>query len=140
MKPPRIGGYVNPHQDNTYIMSSPASTIGFWVAIDDATIENACMFGIPGSHKHGTKKYWRKTEQGMAHTGEDEYDTDGAVCLEAKAGTVVFFHGDFIHWSGINTSKQERHAYTLHIVETENTTWRSDNWLQRDDFNIMKLD
>mgnify|MGYP000285971492 CR=1 FL=1 len=50
-KSPKIGGEVNPHQDSTYIISNPLSCRAMWVALDDATQENGCMWGIPGSHK-----------------------------------------------------------------------------------------
>jgi len=40
------------HADNTYIISEPKLTcIGIWVALADATKENGCMYGFPGSHK-----------------------------------------------------------------------------------------
>lgn len=50
-KNPKIGGEVPKHTDHTYIMSSPSSCIGIWVALEDATKENGCMWGYPGSHK-----------------------------------------------------------------------------------------
>ena len=38
-KPPRIGGEVVCHQDSTYIYTEPESCIGFWFALEDATVE-----------------------------------------------------------------------------------------------------
>jgi phytanoyl-CoA hydroxylase len=39
-KNPGVGGEVISHQDGTYLFTEPASTIGFWIALDDATHEN----------------------------------------------------------------------------------------------------
>lgn len=43
------------HTDNTYIISEPKlSCIGMWVALEDATRENGCMFAFPRSHLTST--------------------------------------------------------------------------------------
>jgi len=55
-KPPNIGGEVVCHQDSTYIYTEPESCVGFWFALEDATIENGCMHFIPGGHKLPLKK------------------------------------------------------------------------------------
>ena len=50
-KNPAIGGEVEPHVDNTYLISSPKlSILGLWIALHDANVENGCLWGIPGSH------------------------------------------------------------------------------------------
>ena len=38
-KQPKIGGEVVCHQDSTFLYTEPESAVGFWVAIEDATIE-----------------------------------------------------------------------------------------------------
>jgi ectoine hydroxylase-related dioxygenase (phytanoyl-CoA dioxygenase family) len=75
----------------------------------------------------------------MVMSNETQPSTDGGVCLPADAGTIVYFDGNFVHWSGLNTSARSRHAYTLHVVETHETTWKPENWLQRDDFVVLDL-
>ena len=52
-KQPAIGGKVVAHQDSTFVYTSPPSCIGFWVALEDASIENGCLMAIPGSHCAG---------------------------------------------------------------------------------------
>ncbi len=43
---------VVPHQDATYLYMEPSlKMIGFWIALEDATLENGCLSFIPGSHK-----------------------------------------------------------------------------------------
>lgn len=50
LKPPRVGGEVKTHQDSTFLDASPDSLLGFWIPLQDATLENGCLWGIPGSH------------------------------------------------------------------------------------------
>jgi len=56
-KNPKIGAEVVPHTDNTYLITNPLSTMGIWIALHDANIENGCLWGIPGSHKKPTSYF-----------------------------------------------------------------------------------
>jgi phytanoyl-CoA hydroxylase len=50
LKPPKVGGKVNIHQDSTYLYGEPDTLLGFWIPLQDATISNGCLWGLPGSH------------------------------------------------------------------------------------------
>lgn len=50
-KQPEIGGAVPPHQDSTFLYTNPPSAVGFWYALESATLENGCLSFLPGSHK-----------------------------------------------------------------------------------------
>ncbi|KAJ1653672.1 hypothetical protein IWQ61_006248 [Dispira simplex] len=50
-KQPRIGGSVPPHQDSTFLFTKPLSAVGFWLALEDCTEKNGCLYFVPGSHK-----------------------------------------------------------------------------------------
>lgn len=130
VKGPKIGGEVKAHQDGSYQITTPSSVIGIWVALEDANVTNACMYAIPGSQKLGPMQYWEKINEEMMYTNGFEYDKKGAVLLEAKAGTVILFHGSLVHWSEQNYSNKSRHAYTLHAYEGE-LEWSEKNWIQR---------
>lgn len=54
-KQPEIGGAVPPHQDSTFLYTNPPSAVGFWYALEDATLENGCLSFLPGSHKVGPR-------------------------------------------------------------------------------------
>lgn len=136
----RIGGEVCPHTDNTYVRTNPLSCAGIWIAFDDATKENGCMWGVPGSHKTPTNYFLKiKTDKDGNVTSyydppeAPKYDLTNGVPLEVEKGSVVLLHGDFVHYSENNTSPYQRHAYTLHVVESRNHQWEKDNWLQRKD-------
>jgi phytanoyl-CoA hydroxylase len=52
-KHPEIGGVVHSHQDSTFLYTTPRPTcLGLWLALDDATIDNGCLWVRPGSHVH----------------------------------------------------------------------------------------
>ena len=133
-KPPRIGGEVVCHQDSTYIYTEPESCIGFWFALEDATLENGCMQFIPGAHREALKSRNYRQPDGTLITetlDDTPWDEERRVPAEAKAGTLVIFHGRAPHLSGPNLSDKSRHAYTLHVID-QTSRWPEENWLQRD--------
>ena len=149
LKSKKIGGEVNPHTDNTYLRTKPLSCIGIWIALDDATIENGAMYGVPKSHLEPTTYFSKlyKDKDGKRQTrynmsNPPDYDITNSKPLEAKKGSVIILHGDFVHYSSANKSDRCRHAYTLHVVERGGEyIWEEDNWLQRKDipFKIINL-
>lgn len=42
-----------PHQDNSFVYTDPQSCTGLWIALEDSTTVNGCLWAIPGSHKSG---------------------------------------------------------------------------------------
>ncbi|XP_042392687.1 phytanoyl-CoA dioxygenase-like isoform X2 [Zingiber officinale] len=131
-KQPGIGGEVTPHQDNSFLYTDPPSCTGLWLALEDATINNGCLWAIPGSHKNGLKRRFIRDENGV-HFDEPSpsYDQKDFVPLEVKEGALVVIHGDLIHQSFENKSSKSRHALSLHVVETQEREWAKDNWIQR---------
>lgn len=140
-KQPEIGGEVICHQDATYIRTSPNSCLGFWVALEEATEENGCLWGIPGGHLDGgadgklsgmPKSLFIREGAGTRTEVLDEtpYREEDCLPLPAPKGTVLVFGGLFPHMSRANRSAKSRHAYTLHVVDGA-TNYPADNWLQR---------
>ncbi len=43
----KIGGVVDVHQDSTFLYTEPDSCIGYWFALEDATIDNGCLWAKP---------------------------------------------------------------------------------------------
>jgi phytanoyl-CoA hydroxylase len=132
-KQPRIGGEVSCHTDHTFLWTEPQSCVGFWVALQDATLENGCMWALPGGHRLPARSRFRRAAAGgttMDVLDPQPYPTDGLVPLEAPAGTLVVLHGLLPHLSGPNRSDRSRHAYTLHTV-AGGAAYPEDNWLQR---------
>jgi phytanoyl-CoA hydroxylase len=142
-KHPEIGGEVPPHTDHTFLWTEPQSVIGLWVAVDEATLENGCMWALPGGHEIPVKSRFRRTAEGtsteMEMLDETPYPEDGWVPLEASPGTIIALHGSLPHRSAPNLSAKPRLAYTLHCIEAS-ADYPSDNWLQRPDFPFMGFD
>eukprot|EP00121_Abeoforma_whisleri_P002737 Awhi_evm1s2461 len=58
-KQPNFGGEVVPHQDSTFLLTSPTPTcLGLWIALQDSTLENGCLWGAPGSHRRGVNSHF----------------------------------------------------------------------------------
>jgi phytanoyl-CoA hydroxylase len=146
-KQPRIGGEVGCHQDATFLFTDPMTVTGFWFAIEDATLENGCLWAAPGGHRTSLRKTFKRNSASN-HDGTFFEVLDDAplpapadlVPLEVSAGTLVVLHGLLPHWSDVNRSSVSRHAYSLHCISAaaEYPAW---NWLQRDDdLPLRRLD
>ncbi len=138
-KQPSIGGEVTCHQDATFLYTEPLSVTGFWFAIEDATLDNGCLWAAPGAHRSGLRQVFKRTgalsdDDGtvfevLDSTPLPDPATD-LVPLEVPAGTLVVLHGLLPHWSGPNRSATSRHAYSVHCISAaaDYPAW---NWLQR---------
>lgn len=118
------------HQDEDFIPTRDRSLTGAWIALDDATVDNGCLWVIPGSHSHGV--LWEMERQddprfdcsdtsvGFPYTDED------AVPVEIKAGSVVFFNGYTLHRSLPNVTESGfRRALVYHYMSAQSLLpWR----------------
>jgi phytanoyl-CoA hydroxylase len=137
----RIGGPVNPHQDSTFLYTDPPSCVGLWTALHDATLENGCLWAVPGSHKLPLQQRFIRNPNGAGTIFQVQpggssgpLSTDGGVAVPMKAGSMILIHGQLVHWSHANTSDQPRNAFSLHVIEGASThQYPADNWLQRFD-------
>ncbi|MDC0713331.1 phytanoyl-CoA dioxygenase family protein [Stigmatella sp. ncwal1] len=132
-KQPYIGGEVTSHQDATFLFTEPSTCLGFWFALEDTTLENGCLWALPGGHRQGLKKrFVRAPEGGTVFRVLDAtpWSEEDMVPLEVKQGTLVVLHGLLPHRSGANTSPKSRHAYSLHLIDGS-ATYPENNWLRR---------
>lgn len=141
-KQPNIGGEVTCHQDATFLYTEPQTVFGLWFALEDATIENGCLWAIPGGHKQGLRSRFMRATAGGTHF--EHYDLtpwpqDALVPLEVRKGTLIVLHGLLPHMSRANTSPQSRHAYSIHIIDG-NARYDEKNWLQKSKDEEMKAE
>jgi phytanoyl-CoA hydroxylase len=132
-KQPRIGGEVTCHHDATFLYTEPLRLVGLWFALEDATIENGCLWAIPGGHKLGLKSRFLRAEGGGTRfevIDSTPWPEDKLQPLEVKKGTVIVLHGLLPHLSRENRSSKSRHAYTLHVIDAS-ARYPESNWLQR---------
>ncbi len=132
-KQPRIGGEVTCHQDSTFLYTEPVDIAGLWFALEDATLENGCLWAIPGGHRLGLKSRWVRTPEGamkFENLDSTPWPEDRLVPLEVEKGSVIVLNGLLPHKSLANRSAKSRHAYTLHVISS-NCNYPTGNWLQR---------
>jgi len=131
-KQPGIGGEVVWHQDSTYLYTEPISVMGLWVALEDATVENGCMWALPGHHRAGLRQRFRYVDGGLTTEVLDPepWPAMAKVPLAVPQGSLVVLHGCLPHWSDSNLSDRSRHAYALHVIDGA-CHYPGDNWLRR---------
>ncbi len=132
-KQPKIGGEVTCHQDSTFLYNEPIDIVGLWFALEDATIENGCLWAMPGGHKLGLKSRWMRASKGGMRfeiLQSEPWCEERLVPLEVEKGTLIVLHGLLPHKSLANRSGKSRHAYTLHVMGGR-SHYPKDNWLQR---------
>jgi phytanoyl-CoA hydroxylase len=125
VKPAEHGGPTTWHQDHPYWpVIQPADLISAWVALEDATIENGCMWMVPQSHKWGPHKggtIGTDTENGTwgplpnLSLLPEGVDTT-PVAIPVKAGCVAFHHCLTWHGAPVNLSPNPRPAIAVHYM------------------------
>jgi phytanoyl-CoA hydroxylase len=133
-KQPGIGGEVRWHQDATFFETTPISVTTFWFALEDATVDNGCLWVQPGGHRGPMRERFVRNGDAIKMEKLDATpwpDDSVAVPLEAAAGSLVCFHGLLPHYSAPNRSAVSRHAYTLHATDGR-SAYSPQNWIQRD--------
>lgn len=94
-KNPGLGGEVTSHQDGSYLYTEPLSTVGFWIALEDATIENGCLKFIRGSHNNGIhRRYIRNPDPNAAElliydSAEPHYQMSNFTACPVPKGEIL---------------------------------------------------
>jgi len=114
MKPPKVGSRQAYHQDQpSGFHIDPPAMVSCWAALDDATIDNGCLWMLPGTHRFGAieQEKWRDYEE-KALAGELAAERP----IELKAGSCSFHHGLILHSSRANLTGRLRRGYATHYV------------------------
>ena len=126
------------HQDEAFIPTRDRSLNAAWIALDDATVENGCLWVIPGSHANGL--IWPNREHDderfdcVVEAFDFPYSDDDAVPIEVTAGSIIFFNGYLLHRSLPNLAASGyRRALVNHYMSAESLLpWRFDGTGARD--------
>ena len=140
-KQPHIGGEVGWHQDASFFVTTPQTVVTFWFALEDATVDNGCLWVQPGGHTGPLREQYLCEERDPQRPGSGRLrmqaldampwpGMDLAVPLPVAAGTLVVFHGLLPHYSAPNRSTGSRLACTLHVTDGR-AAYAPQNWLQR---------
>ncbi|MDQ6417810.1 phytanoyl-CoA dioxygenase family protein [Paenibacillus sp. LHD-117] len=97
------------HQDNGYVPTDPVHYLTCWLALDDATVENGCIWVQPGTHRKGFVPHIKTDLGWICYYGDIE-----GIPVELKKGSMVAFHSLLFHRSTPNLSKtQTRKGYVI---------------------------
>lgn len=112
------------HQDEYFIPTRDRSLTGVWIALDDATVENGCLWVLPGSHRPGVIYPDREQDDPRFDCSIEAHDfpysDEDAVPVEVPAGAAVIFNGYLLHRSLQNSGKHGyRRALANHYMSAE---------------------
>jgi ectoine hydroxylase-related dioxygenase (phytanoyl-CoA dioxygenase family) len=131
-KPAKHGGVVAWHQDYSYwTRTGPLQHLTCWVGIDDATVENGCLYYVPKSHNWGLldKPDLAGDMEGlMQYLTEEQKEAFKPIPIELKKGHAAFHHPLMVHGSFANSSPRARRAFVLNVF-ADGTQSKSDTEL-----------
>lgn len=112
------------HQDEDFIPTRDRSLAGVWIALDDATLENGCLWVLPGSQERGLlwpqKFHFDHRFDCTRESYKFPWRDSDSIPVEVKAGSVVFFNGYLLHRSLPNRSKTGfRRSLVNHYMSAE---------------------
>jgi phytanoyl-CoA hydroxylase len=108
------------HQDEHFIPTRDRSLTAAWIALDDATVDNGCLWVLPGSHRAGVIYPDREHDDPRYDCTVESYDFPyqdrDAVPVELPAGAALLFNGYLLHKSLPNTVPGFRRALVNHYM------------------------
>jgi phytanoyl-CoA hydroxylase len=112
------------HQDESHIPTRDRSLTAVWIALDDATVDNGCLWIIPGSHRRSVLYPVGETTDarfdGTKRAVRFPHREDDAVPVELRAGAALVFDGHLLHRSLPNRSRGGlRRALVTHYMSAE---------------------
>ncbi|MGB5431325.1 phytanoyl-CoA dioxygenase family protein [Eudoraea sp.] len=118
-KPAKHGGVVAWHQDYSYWTRTVAMQhLTCWTGLDDATIENGCLYYVPKSHKWGlldAPSLAGDMNGLMKYLTEEQKKEFKPVAIEMKKGFGTFHHPLMVHGSYENKSEMSRRAFVINV-------------------------
>ncbi len=135
--------WANPtswHLDTPFWSFSHREALSIWIALDDVTIQNGCLFFMPGSN-HDTQFDEPKIGMNMGEIFEQypKYYSREPFAAELKAGSCTFHNGLNIHAAGPNMTTGMRRAMTCAFMPDGATFNGKQNVLPDEYFHSLKV-
>jgi len=138
MKPP--GGVEKPyHQDSAYFTIEPLSLVTCWIALDNVTEENGCMWVIPGSQRGDLFDHSQPWEVGGRtdmQVPDDKIDRSQEAPIHLTPGSCSFHHSKLLHRSGPNHSDRPRRGLAIHYMSAQ-SRW-TDSQQPQPDYPLLR--
>ena len=121
VKPP-YGNHTAFHCDNPFWSFHSKSAISIWVALDDATLANGCLWYLPGTHREASYESTGIAENlGGIFKSYPQWKTLKAIPTACSAGSAVFHNGLIAHGAGTNMTPFPRRAMTCAFMPDGST-------------------
>src|ERR1700733_15340419 len=121
-KPPHNNASTAWHQDEAYSgQAIPLRSVHFWIPLQEATVENGCMWFIPGSNHGGVGPQHvaprrtagpNQTPAGATIT-TDDVDPTKAMACPLPVGSATVHHPLTLHYTGPNQTDDYRRVWIL---------------------------
>ncbi|PCJ62643.1 MAG: hypothetical protein COA79_03760 [Planctomycetota bacterium] len=130
------GGNFDFHQDGQYTPTKGPS-VNLWVALNDMTIDNGCLYMDPHSHINGV------LPANILEDGHKQikYNTSNTVPVEVKAGDCIAFNRLTVHGSGKNNTDIHRVAYAIQFHRADTMIFKNEEWYlhsERPDLEVIQ--
>jgi ectoine hydroxylase-related dioxygenase (phytanoyl-CoA dioxygenase family) len=92
--------------------------VGVWLACTDATLDNGCLWVVPGSHREPIHEHLpdRRPDANVGYVEIVDHDLSSAVPVEMTAGDLLLFDSYLMHFSTDNQSSRPRAAMVYHYA------------------------
>ena len=107
------------HQDSFYFRFDREPQVGIWLAVTEATLENGCLYVVPGSQREPVHEHVpdRRSGANYGYVEIVDHDMSSSVPVEMKAGDLLVFHSHLMHRSTDNRSPALRAAMVYHLAQ-----------------------
>jgi ectoine hydroxylase-related dioxygenase (phytanoyl-CoA dioxygenase family) len=106
------------HQDAAYWINMPDKrAVSCWLALDAASLDNGCMWYVPGSHLLPMRPHHSAGSSGGALSC-DANESEGTA-VELSPGSCAFHHGATLHYSRGNSTGEQRRAFIVNFRPNE---------------------
>jgi hypothetical protein len=123
-KLPRSNEICHWHQDESYYRKEEderthsSKRMSVWVPLQEATLENGCLWVVPGTHRQGIDEWtWQDSGTCQKRVDRHEWAEEHAIPLPVAAGSVVLFTAWTWHHSKKNTTDRVRRAFIVSYQE-----------------------
>jgi len=115
---PAKGGREKPwHQDHAYFEHAlDEPIIGVWIALDEATIDNGCMFLLDRGQQLGPIHHWQKRDWQIC---DSDVMGKPAIAAPLPPGGALFFSSLLPHGTPTNDSDRGRRAMQFHYAPSD---------------------
>jgi phytanoyl-CoA hydroxylase len=109
------------HQDAAYWIDLPdRRALSFWVALDQADVENGCMWFVPESHLEPLRPHRQTGGTGALACACDESE---GIAVPLLPGDATIHHGSTLHYSRGNSTNRHRAAYIVNYRPQRMIEW-----------------